>query len=144
MLISGEWYRSDDGIDRPVIRGEILAGSGAWVKTPFLVDSGADRTVLSADVLAALAIEPSARHERLAGVGGRVDSVEIATTIRLTTEEAQKVSFRGQYAAIALPEALDMSVLGRDITGLFAVIVDRPGDVVCLLGQWHRYRIEQG
>jgi hypothetical protein len=34
-------------------------------------------------------------------------------------------------------------VLGRDITGLFAVIVDRPGNVICLLGQQHWYRIEQ-
>jgi hypothetical protein len=36
-----------------------------------------------------------------------------------------------------------MSVLGRDITGLFAVIVDQPGNVVCLLRQRHRYMIEQ-
>jgi hypothetical protein len=35
-----------------------------------------------------------------------------------------------------------MSVLGRDITNLFGVIVDRPGDVVCLVGQGHRYLIE--
>ncbi len=35
-----------------------------------------------------------------------------------------------------------MSVLGRDITDLFAAIVDRPGNVVCLLGQNHRYKIE--
>jgi hypothetical protein len=39
-------------------------------------------------------------------------------------------------------EVLDMNVLGRDIAGLFAVIVDRPGNVVCLLGQRHRYIIE--
>jgi hypothetical protein len=32
---------------------------------------------------------------------------------------------------------------GRDITGLFAVIVDRPGDAVCLLGQRHRYAVTQ-
>jgi hypothetical protein len=32
-------------------------------------------------------------------------------------------------------------VLGRDITGLFAVIVDRPGDVVCFIGQQHHYVI---
>ena len=51
--------------------------------------------------------------------------------------------FRGQYAAVTAVEALDISVLGRDITGLFAVLVDQPGDVVCLLGQQHRYRIEQ-
>jgi hypothetical protein len=35
-----------------------------------------------------------------------------------------------------------MNVLGRDIAGLFAVVVDRPGNVVCLLGQRHRYTIE--
>jgi hypothetical protein len=49
--------------------------------------------------------------------------------------------FRGEFAALADPDALDMSVLGRDITGLFAVIVDRPGNTVCLVGQQHRYSI---
>ena len=37
----------------------------------------------------------------------------------------------------------DLSVLGRDITDLFAVIIDRPGNVVCLLSQRHRYTIIQ-
>jgi len=36
-----------------------------------------------------------------------------------------------------------MSVLGRDITGLFALIVDQPGHVICLLRQRHWYTIEQ-
>jgi len=36
-----------------------------------------------------------------------------------------------------------MCVLGRDITDLFGVIVDRPNGVVRLLGQRHRYIIEQ-
>jgi len=39
-------------------------------------------------------------------------------------------------------QAEDMSLLGRDITDLFAAIVDRPGNFVCLLGQNHRYKIE--
>jgi hypothetical protein len=52
------------------------------------------------------------------------------------------VTFRGQFTAMAAPGTLDMDVLGRDLTNLFAVIVDRPGDVVCLVGQQHRYRIE--
>jgi len=39
------------------------------------------------------------------------------------------------------PASLDMSVLGRDILNLFAVIVDRPQDVVCLLTQDHVYEI---
>jgi len=36
-------------------------------------------------------------------------------------------------------EALDISVLGRDITESFAVIVDQPGEVVSLLAQRHWY-----
>ena len=39
------------------------------------------------------------------------------------------------------PTDLDMSVLGRDILGLFALIVDQLGDTVCLIRQNHRYRI---
>jgi hypothetical protein len=35
-----------------------------------------------------------------------------------------------------------MSVLGRDITGLCALIVGKPSNVVCLLGQRHQYAIE--
>ena len=34
-----------------------------------------------------------------------------------------------------------MSVLGRDILNLFAVIIDRQRDTVCLLGQQHFYTI---
>jgi hypothetical protein len=34
-----------------------------------------------------------------------------------------------------------MSVLGRDISNLFALIVDRPRDLVCLLGSGHHYSI---
>src|SRR5438552_19191043 len=54
MRIDGMWHLCDDGIVRPVIRGEILAGDGSWVKAPFLVDSAADRTVFSADVMEGL------------------------------------------------------------------------------------------
>jgi hypothetical protein len=35
-----------------------------------------------------------------------------------------------------------MSVLGRDILNLFAVIVDRPSDRICLVGGNHRYVIQ--
>ena len=60
MQINGEWYLGDDDIVRPVIRGEILAGNGSWVKAPFLVDTGADRTVFSAAILANLRLQPLA------------------------------------------------------------------------------------
>jgi predicted aspartyl protease len=126
-----------------VISGEIHAADGSWEKSEFLVDTGADRTVFSAATLARLALQPLVMPEGLSGVGGMAAAVIVETRVRLTREGAGKIVFRGQYAAITELEALDISVLGRDITGLFAVIVDRPRDVVCLVGQRHRYTIEQ-
>jgi len=76
--------------------------------------------------------------------GGTVGSVVIETQIRFSREEGgSEVVFHGQYATVTDLEAIDMSVLGRDIIGLFALIVDRPGDVVCFIGQRHRYVIEE-
>jgi len=50
IQIDGEWLLCDDSIVRPVIRGEILDSDGLWVPSAFLVDTGADRTVFSAEV----------------------------------------------------------------------------------------------
>ena len=37
-----------------------------------------------------------------------------------------------------------MSVLGRDILGLFAVIVDQPRDLVCMVSGRHTYTVGEG
>ena len=143
MRIDGEWALLDDGAMRPIVAGNIKACNDAWVKVPFLVDTGADRTVFSAATLAKLGLQPIAAQDGISGLGGWAASVVVATQIRLTREDASKVVLRGQYAAVTELEALDISVLGRDLTNLLAVIVDRPRHVVCLLGQRHRYTIEQ-
>ena len=143
MRIEGEWYLCDDGIERPVIRGQTLASDGSWARTLFLLDTGADCTVLNAAIHAALRRPLMVTHQRLGGLGGGTDSVVVETQIRLTRDGGGSVVFRGHYAAVTDLEALDMSVLGRDITGFFAVIVDRPGNVVCLVGQRHQYAIQQ-
>ena len=70
------------------------------------------------------------------------DAVLIATQLRFTHEVGGKVLLRGDYAAATELEALDMSVRGRDITGVFAGIIDQPHAVVCLLGQRHSSTIE--
>jgi hypothetical protein len=141
MHIGGEWYLCDDGIERPIIRGAVLTSNGLWEPTLFLVDTGADRTVLSADALWTLRCPRLPTQDRLGGLGGLIQPVIVETTIRFTREDSHRVTFRGQFAAVTELEALDMSVLGRDITELFAVIVDRPGDRVCLVGQRHQYSI---
>ena len=141
MQFNGDWSLCDDGIIRPIMRGEILAGSGVWRAAEFLIDTGADRTVFSANVLEALELETAAAHESVAGIGGVVAVVVVTTRIRLTRENAHKVTFRGEYVACTDEESLDMSVLGRDLLDMFALIVDRPHNLVCLLGGRHRYRI---
>src|SRR5438046_3254520 len=60
MRIDGRWTLFDDGASRPVIWGEISTGDGSWLKAPFLVDTGADRTVFSAATLAGLGLAPIA------------------------------------------------------------------------------------
>jgi hypothetical protein len=82
MHINGEWYLCDDGIVRPVIRGEVLAGDDSWVRVPFLVDTGADHTVLSAAILALLRLRPVALQEHLGGLGGLTAAVMVETRIR--------------------------------------------------------------
>lgn len=141
MRIDGEWYECDDGLVRPVIRGEILTAYGFWEPTPFLVDTGADRTVFSAAILDVLGFEAATSRQgwKLGGLGGLASAVEVETKIRLSQEGGRHAHFRGAYAAVTQLEALDMSVLGRDITEMFAVIVDRTRDVVALLRDPHRY-----
>ncbi len=144
MRIDGRWLLCDDGILRPVILAEALDANGAWKKLRMLVDTGADCTVFSADIFRELGFQPASAKQDIEGVGGRVESMAVTTKIRVARETGVAVSFEGPFAAVSDPKALDMSVLGRDLTNLFAVIVDRPKDVVCLLGQRHRYVIVEG
>jgi hypothetical protein len=114
---------------------------GEWIQVTFLADCGADRTVLSANDLQRLGLQSIQQDVPLTGVGGQAASVIVESEIYLSREGGSRVVFRGQFAAFTDPAALDMSVLGREITNLFALIIDRPQDQVCLLGQGHRYSI---
>src|SRR5713226_1502012 len=105
MQINGEWYLCDDDVERPVIRGEVLTSRGSWEPTRFLVDTGADRTVFSAELLAALGFSPSPGRDRLGGLGGLVEPVLVETTLRLTRENDGKATFHSQFAAVTALEA---------------------------------------
>ena len=141
MRFNGEWLRCDDGIIRPVIRAEILAGDGGWRAFELLIDTGADRTVISANVLESLNGQTTVAQDKIGGVGGLVNSVLVDTQIRLSREDGQKATFRSQYAACTEHEDLDMSVLGRDILEMFALIVDRRADVIAIIRGQHYYTI---
>lgn len=141
MLCRAEWLLCDDDIVRPVLRAEVLASNNRWEPAEFLLDTGADRTVLSANILAALGPMPRDDNDRISGVGGIIETVVVRTQIRLTRDEGNKIIFRGAFAACTDPELLDMSVLGRDILDLFTLIVDRKTDFIGLLRGQHDYKI---
>ncbi len=143
MRINGEWLLSDDSVVRPIIRGRVQNSTGEYVVAEFLLDIGADRTVLNADILAQLGLPLLETKESLSGLGGETNSVEIETRLLLTRDNGTLVVFNSRWAAVTEPTALDLSVLGRDLTDLFAVIIDRPQQIVCLLRDRHRYTIVQ-
>lgn len=143
MQITGEWLLCEDEVTRPVIRGRIRAAAGSWTVVEFLVDTGADRTVLSASILLSLNLPRVDTKEAISGIGGISDSVVVETKLQFQRETGKPVAFIGRFAAVTDPVALDLSILGRDILDLFAVIVDRPSGTVCLLGQRHHYSILQ-
>lgn len=87
MRINGAWHAGDDGVVRPVMLGKIWAANDFWLHVPFLLDIGADRTVLSAGVLAMLGYQPIEVHERLCGLGGVADAVAVETRIKLICED---------------------------------------------------------
>jgi hypothetical protein len=141
MRIDGEWFPCDDGILRPIVRGRVKTAAGHWEPAIFLVDTGADCTVLCAATFNILGYHTNPTSRQLGGVGGRTPSVEVATVIQLFTHDNRPIQFRGSYAATTRLESLDMIILGRDIANFCSVIVDYPGNTVTLVRPPHSYRL---
>jgi predicted aspartyl protease len=127
---------------RPVIVATVWGRDNNWHRVEFLVDTGADRTVISAGAMNLLNLEYVHSVDRVNGVGGFVESVDVTTQIGLKRDDGQRITLRGTYAAFLEDNELDISILGRDILNLFAVIVDRGADRVMLLHGAHSYAIE--
>jgi hypothetical protein len=140
MRINGQWLQSPNKNVQPTISVDVLAGDGSWRNAFFLVDTGADCTVFAADLLAALGL-PSAPIGPLSGVGGSTPSVQVKTSIRLERDDGGTYTITSPFAGFTAQSALELSVLGRDVLDLFAVIVDRPGNAVCLLAPRHQYAV---
>lgn len=141
MRINGKWKMCDDGVIRPLIDGHLMADNGIWEAVEFLLDTGADRTVLNAAVMAKLGLSTHEPEEEISGLGGITGSVIIETKLNLQRDDGMAVIFTSRFTAVTDPTALDFCILGRDILDLFSIILDRAGDVVCLLSQRHRYAI---
>ena len=140
MRINGAWRICDDQITRPTVVGEIEDAHGNWLEVLFLADCGADRTVFSTDVFRALGFPPIHSEDAVTGIGGVTNTFEFSSVLRMRRSDGVPIIFRARFAAVAGSSLLDMSVLGRDITNLFALLIDRPGDAVCLLSRGEVYQ----
>jgi hypothetical protein len=146
MRVNGNWLLCEDGIARPVVYGFIQIVDGTWKEVVFLLDGGADRTVVSADFLEMLRPMERAEGEgiRLAGVGGAAGSISVETAIGFVRDDGRRVAVRGLFSVFTEMVSADMSVLGRDVTNNFSVIYDYPSQVVALLSPPHFYDIKRG
>jgi predicted aspartyl protease len=74
-----------------VVLGRIQTSNGEWVSARLLIDTGADRTVLSASALSKLGFIPRESEEGISGLGGVTDAVVIPTKLQLFRETGAPV-----------------------------------------------------
>ena len=143
MLIVGKWLVCDDGITRPIVEAKVSVPDGPEHGGRFLVDSAADRTVFTAELLERLgaAGNHAAPGFGLAGIGGRSPFVLVQAVIEMTRDDGGPARFRGEFAAFTDPKATDLSILGRDVLDLLDVILSRRRGEVLLLAPNHRYQV---
>jgi hypothetical protein len=144
MRIIGQWLAYEDGITRPTVRAEVQTSDGTLQPDDFLIDSGADRTVFSGSLLKRLGFAPTPAPEDLTlqGISGDCAFYVVKTILVLTRDDGGVVHMRGEFAAFADLQTIDLSILGRDVLNLFDVILSRRRNEVLLLAANHQYRVE--
>lgn len=142
MRIVGRWYEFDDGVVRPVVLAEIPSPDGSSLDVLFVVDTGADRTVLTSSFYSQLIPDDTGETTGLNETDGFSTAV-IETQVQFVTAARQRLSFRGSISVSSDPDRVSLCTLGRDLLNNFAVVVDRPRNVVALLTADHPYSIQE-
>jgi hypothetical protein len=141
MRIVANWRMCDDGVTRPLIDAHVVGAHDVSFYERLLIDSGADRTVLTADLARRLKLPTELASDKVVGIGGEVRFLLIKTVIELVCDNGRPVHLRGEFAAAQYDAVIDVSVLGRDILDHFDVILSRRNDDALLLAQDHRYTV---
>jgi len=126
---------------RPIVETSILSATGQPVFERFLVDSCADCTVLSADVLQRLQLSGQTPPAGLSlkGISGAGNYVVVNAVVEFLHADGGPARIRGVMAAFTDPTATDLSILGRDVLDHFDVIISRRRNEVLLLAGNHQY-----
>ncbi len=135
MRIEGRWLAGQDGIERPVFDGYLDAPTGVRLACSFLLDTGADFTVLAPDVVDQLAgiVAPIATSTTANGIGGSQQVYDIAVDLVFFAVAGQQVRISGPLPIFVTPGTIELSVLGRDFIDQFTLVYARSRNVLRLL-----------
>jgi len=100
----------------------------------FLIDTGADCSMLTAELAGATGLElvPVAPEISLTGLGGVVSYSRADCTLRFTTTEGEPVAVPSRYA-VGAPGVADSPILGYDLLRHFDLILSRNQGPILLL-----------
>jgi hypothetical protein len=145
MIIAGKWLVAEDGMPRPVVLVTVPGDGGQLYPEHFLIDSGADRTVFSADFATRLGLplQLPLSGTGLMGVGGLSEYRLVKTSLEFSRDDGGAARVQGEFAAFTDPQATDLSVLGRDVLNNFDFIMSRRRNEVLLLAPNHQYHISR-
>ena len=140
MRIVGEWQLCDDGVTRPTIRAKVLGRNGGLIADDFLIDTGADRTVLSTGLLTRLGLPARAAQPdfTLSGIGGTSALVCVTTVVELGRDDGGPARGHGEFAGFLDPPATALSVLGRGVLNHFDLMIRRRQNEIFLLTPRHQ------
>ncbi len=129
-----------------MINVEIQNADGTLQSDDFLIDSGADCTVLSAAVFqrSNLPASPTGPGLGLVGIGGSGGFVVVSTVLVFRRSDGGTATVRGTIAAFTVSTPVHFCILGRDILDNFDVILSRPRNEVLLLAPNHGYQVLGG
>lgn len=143
MIFHGS-YRFHRGAYRPFITAWVLSTQRKWIKTSFLVDTGADETFLLQRSIAVLGIDTTSLDVRtdVGGIGGTdVPYFQWQSRLLLKSLSGQRRLFGGEMNVFLDPHAARFPVLGRDVLDRFVVIFDRRSNLVLLIGEPDGYKV---
>ena len=143
MRVLGKWFLCDDGVTRPAVEVHVFDVDNKPHHEIFLVDSLADRTVLTATLLSKLRLPTRRLGPGLAlvGIGGQQEAVIVTTKLEFVRDDGVPVAVSGDFTGFVHPAAADMSVLGRDVLNNFDVILSWRRKEVLLLAPNHQYSV---
>lgn len=137
-------YRFHHGAYRPFITAWVLSAQDKWVKTSFLVDTGADETFLFQRSISVLGIDTSSLDVQtdVGGIGGSgVPYFRWQSQLMLKSLDGQRRLFGGEINVFLDPHAARFPILGHDVLDSFVVIFGRAENQVLLIDEPDGYRV---